>query len=307
MPTPISSTPSVGQSAFEPILVTKKIGSGTFGDVYEGRHLGNPIALKIVPHTGVKSTEKIQRLKNESDSLMQCSQRHTPHVIKILNYHQSLEMNRNTQGDLEALLPANSETLIENRCDVMMMEMAQEGTLGDRLKRYGKLPEQECKNIARQILETLKSLHEETGMVHRDIKPDNLVFHEGEWKLIDFGLRADNTRPKTPVGSWKYLAPDILLCHQADSRYTCKVDLWSLGILLVHAATGTIPFCGKNTTPKKWLFDIRKHVQQQHNFRLPEYLSPDFNDFVTRLLWPSDVRPTAAEALKHHWLTGEIP
>ncbi|KAL3451211.1 kinase-like domain-containing protein [Aspergillus insuetus] len=119
----------------------------------------------------------------------------------------------------------------------------------------GPLPEEEVKHITFQVLEGLASLHE-SGFVHRDLKPDNiLVASKGpSWwvKIGDFGFSKRITEGnclQTIVGTQNYFAPENLgLNHRTmdtrtiESRYTCAVDMWSLGVTMFYMLCHSYPF-----------------------------------------------------------------
>ncbi|MEO1528330.1 MAG: protein kinase [Planctomycetota bacterium] len=124
-------------------------------------------------------------------------------------------------------------------------------SLRDRLERDGKLNEADVLQIGHQIAEGLAAAHG-LGLVHRDIKPDNiwLETHRSRVKLLDFGLaRMTNedqslTQSGTVLGTPRYMAPEQAGGEVVDHRS----DLFSLGSVLYHLASGQPPFDGKNLT-----------------------------------------------------------
>eukprot|EP01084_Bolivina_argentea_P029431 54659_1 len=145
----------------------------------------------------------------------------------------------------------------------MVLELCNDKNLSDIMyaSRNCRLPESKCAYITFTIAKTLKYLHSNT-IVHRDIKPDNILFtKDGEIKLTDFGsafstLDNDNCndmcdenennhsfRMNTVIGTPYYAAPEIL----KRISYSYKVDLWSLGVILFECLSGYHPFSTRQT------------------------------------------------------------
>jgi serine/threonine protein kinase len=101
-------------------------------------------------------------------------------------------------------------------------------TLKSRLET-GPLPPEECLHRVRQLLAGLASLHE-AGMVHRDVKPANCLFEDGELKLADFGLLTEASSEISRVGTQKYMPPDGATGMQAD--------VYSAGLVIYEMITG---------------------------------------------------------------------
>jgi len=139
----------------------------------------------------------------------------------------------------------------------LVLEDLSGGDLFDRIEQNGPFKEEDAGPLVRQVVSAVNFLHEK-GIVHRDIKPDNLVFDsrhlEARIKLIDFGY-AGHCTPSTPLrglcGTPDYAAPEILTWYAADksrkpqgTAYSQPVDLWSLGVVLYILLCGFPPFYG---------------------------------------------------------------
>jgi serine/threonine protein kinase len=135
----------------------------------------------------------------------------------------------------------------------IVMELLDGESLRDRLRRTGPLPEDEVERIARPLLSALRAAHR-AGVVHRDVKPANIMLAEGGARpvLTDFGIAnlADGggtslTGTGAVLGTAAYAAPERL-----DQDATTAVsDLWSLGATLFAALAGASPFQRDTLTP----------------------------------------------------------
>ena len=131
------------------------------------------------------------------------------------------------------------------------MQFLKGESLQSRLERVGKLEQQEVVRIAREVAEGLAAAHEH-GLIHRDIKPDNIWMDQktGWAKILDFGLArthnedTDLTQAGMVVGTPKYMAPEQAKGEVVDHR----CDLFSLGSVMYHLISGRAPFGGGNLT-----------------------------------------------------------
>jgi urea transport system substrate-binding protein len=137
----------------------------------------------------------------------------------------------------------------DNGVPFLAMEYLQGQSLETRLQKDGSLPLVNALNIARQTAEGLAAAHE-NGLIHRDIKPDNIWIESGmsgpigRVKLLDFGLArpahgpSDLTAPGQVVGTPGYMAPEVVYGLPVEAR----ADLYSLGCVLYRMLTGKTPF-----------------------------------------------------------------
>ena len=126
----------------------------------------------------------------------------------------------------------------------LVMEYLPGMTLRDLLNDYGTLTIEQSLDITQAVLQALSVAHRE-GILHRDVKPENVILvNDGRIKIGDFGLarpvnNATDTG-KSLLGTVAYIAPELLTRSQADSRS----DLYSVGIMLYEMLTGKQPFTG---------------------------------------------------------------
>ena len=275
------------------VVLGRKCGSGSQGDVYEGP---NDSAIKVAQRT-VLDGESVRALRHEAQILMKCKQQAVPHIVEIKDYHRGMAGKVDRNWNLVSL--RESENKLFSNYDAMSMERLHGGSLQDRINRSGNLPETECKTVTRDILWTLHKLHREAHVIHRDLKPANVMFEGGEVKLIDFGVASESDRPTTPVGTPYYLAPEV---WKGDRQhpYNAKADLWSLGVMTYYMVHGRQPFDGRDCFQIQ--HGIKKHFKHPDRLVFSDKVSLDCKKFILSLLSPVDKRPSAMEALNHPWL-----
>jgi len=207
--------------------ITGKLGSGGMGIVYEAEDVRLPrkVALKFLPEESADDPDAERRFQREADTIAQLNH---PNICTIY------EIDR-----------ADGRAFIAMEC-----------VEGINLKTYmarNQLSTGAIVEIALQIAAALGSAHAK-GIVHRDIKPGNIVVNpEGQVKVLDFGLArrfktADtdelglegSTMPGRPMGTANYMAPERILQLPLDPRS----DLFSLGVVIFEMATGRLPFAG---------------------------------------------------------------
>jgi serine/threonine protein kinase len=168
----------------------------------------------------------------------------------------------------------------------LILEYAPNGNLSDYLKKKGPISEAYAKVYMKQLSSGLHYLLSRSEpIVHRDLKPQNiLMFGDYGIKLTDFGFARNfqvddlfNTLCGTPL----YMAPELLLPSKdkSDKKYTTKVDLWSIGIILYEMLTGKIPSYSKSVAQLSTKL-------RDHDFKLPYSIkvSPECRDLLEKLL-----------------------
>ena len=200
-------------------LIQRKLGSGGMADVYlaEDQELGRPVALKLLNERHANDEQFVERFRREAQSAAGLNH---PNIVSIFD-----------RGQAEGTY-------------YIAMEFLDGRTLKELLIRNGPTPIPIAIDYARQILSALAFAHR-NGIVHRDIKPHNIVVgSDGRLKVTDFGIARSGASQMTEagsiVGTAQYLSPEQARGAPVDPRS----DLYSLGIVLYEMLTGEVPFTG---------------------------------------------------------------
>ena len=211
--------------------LTERIGAGGMGEVWkaEDTRLGRAVAIKILPPTVAADSDAIARMRREARTAAQLNH---PNIATIFSFEE-----------------ADGRTFI-------VMELVDGDSL-TRLMASRTLSEADICRIGRGVAEALAEAHEK-GIVHRDVKPDNVIVRGTRVKVLDFGIakrigvEATNASDPTAfvtqqgmiLGTIHYMSPEQALGKTVDAR----TDLFSLGVVLYEAATGRLPFSGETIT-----------------------------------------------------------
>jgi len=221
-----------------PYKILSKLGAGGMGEVYlsQDTRLGREVAIKVLPPHLADTPEARVRFEREA------------RAISSLNH-----------PNICALYDVGHESGV----DFLVLEKIEGETLAARLGR-GPLPLEQVVRLGMQIADALDRAHR-SGLVHRDLKPGNVMIAKNGAKLMDFGLArraglADSaggasmaptlpasdgepvTAKGTILGTFRYMSPEQLEGKEADARS----DLWALGCVLYEMATGKPAFVGKS-------------------------------------------------------------
>src|SRR5512143_1107726 len=213
-------------------IVVSKIGEGGMGEVYRARDtkLGRDVAIKVLPAAFSEDSARLARFEQEAQAAGSLNH---PNILVIFHIgtHQG--------------------------APYIVSELLEGETLRERMAG-GALPQRKAIDYALQIARGLAAAHEK-GIVHRDIKPDNVfVTNDGRVKILDFGLaklsgepdgfqsrteaptRKVNTDPGTVMGTMGYMSPEQLKGQPADHRS----DIFSFGAILYEMVSGKRAFRG---------------------------------------------------------------
>ncbi len=259
------------------------IGKGGMGDVYKAKHrmMERAVALKIINRELVRESDAVDRFHREVKTAARLSH---PNIVTAYDAEQA--------GDVHFLV----------------MEYVFGVDLAHTVKNHGALSIAEACDYVRQAAIGLQYAHE-MGMVHRDIKPHNLmVTADGTVKILDFGLaslapealsdadtvqaRSDLTAAGSIMGT-----PDFISPEQAGDPHAADIrsDIYSLGCTLYYLLTGRPPFAEGSATER-----VKAHgdVEPQPIENVRSDISSELADTVQRMMakQPSDRFQTPAEA-----------
>ncbi len=209
-----------------PYEILGRLGAGGMGEVYRARdpRLGRDVAIKVLPRDAARDTERLRRFVSEAKT------------VSALNHPNILTLHEIGES-------ANGPYLVTEVVD---------GETIRALLAQGPLALRDALEIGAQTLDGLAKAHE-AGIVHRDVKPENLMrSRDGFVKILDFGLAklrdatdATNATIETNVtatgvivGTPAYMSPEQLHGHPADARS----DLFALGVVLHEMIGGKNPF-----------------------------------------------------------------
>ncbi|MCQ2464337.1 MAG: Stk1 family PASTA domain-containing Ser/Thr kinase [Oscillospiraceae bacterium] len=202
--------------------VKKRIGVGGMADVYRAYDSvqGRDVAVKILKNEYTKNDEFLQRFKNESKAVSMLSH---PNIVKVIDVGFNEEVR------------------------YIVMEYIDGITLKEYMESQQKLEWKEASHFIIQILRALGLAHNK-GIIHRDIKPQNIMmFEDGTIKVMDFGIAKFTyelgiTATAQTIGSVHYISPEQACGKQTDG----SSDIYSVGILLYEMLTGKKPFDTEN-------------------------------------------------------------
>jgi beta-lactam-binding protein with PASTA domain/predicted Ser/Thr protein kinase len=213
--------------------VVRRVGVGGMADVYlaEDTQLGREVALKILHPQYAGDEGFVERFRREALSAAKLQH---PNIVQIYDSGR--------EGDF----------------NFIVMEYVEGRSLKDYLSKEGPLEVPDATRIAREVLTALAFAHR-SGLVHRDIKPGNILLSaDGKVQVTDFGIaRAEAgstmTQTGTILGTAYYLSPEQAQGHNLDGRS----DIYSLGVVLYEMLTGRRPFEGDSPVSIAY-----KHVRE---------------------------------------------
>jgi serine/threonine protein kinase len=228
--------------------ISKRIGAGGMGDVYLATDMtaGRKAALKLLPMRFTSDAERLKRFQQEAHALVGLNH---PNILTVYEIGE------------------------DHSTHYIASELIEGETLRQRLVR-GRMELSEAVDVAIQVASALAAAHE-TGIVHRDVKPENIMLRpDGYVKVLDFGIAklAEQDVPMTIptdeallvvetnlgsiLGTVRYMSPEQACGARVDKR----TDVWSLGAVLYEMVTRHAPFTGD--TPREVMTSILEKEPQ---------------------------------------------
>ena len=233
--------------------IIEELGRGGMGRVYKVRdtQINEDLALKILKPEIASDSTMIERFRNELKIARKISHKN------ICRTHDINEDDGKPYITMEYVAGEDLKSLI---------------------KRKERLSKSEALAIAKQVCAGLSEAHE-LGVVHRDLKPQNIMIDEkGQAKIMDFGIARSveaggMTQTGVMIGTPDYISPEQAEGEEADQRS----DIFSLGVILYEMVTGSVPFRG----------DTALSVALKHKAQLPldpRKRNPEISDDLSRLI-----------------------
>ncbi|MBO1435959.1 protein kinase [Meiothermus sp. CFH 77666] len=244
----------------------KVLGQGGFGITYLGADTqeNRPVAIKelfpegssrransrnVVPPTSLLGAGFAETMEKFEDEARVMAKFNHPGIVRVFDIFE------------------------ENGTAYLVMEFLKGQTLGKRIEKQGKLPAREVQDIALKLLDALEVVHN-AGMLHRDIKPDNVFLHQdGRVVLIDFGSARQFAQGKT-LQHTRLVTPGYAPLEQYGTagKFGPYTDLYALGATLYHALMGVVPPAATD------------RVQSNQPLRLPPETPDGLEQAVNRAL-----------------------
>jgi eukaryotic-like serine/threonine-protein kinase len=233
----------VGQTLADKYRVEERISEGGMGTVYRGTHIlmDKTVAIKVLHPALAADDVIVARFSREARAASRISH---PHALNVTDFGES-----------------------ENGVVFLIMEYLRGLTLKEVVQNEAPMPLPRVVEIVRQVSGALEAAHAE-GVVHRDLKSDNIMLVEvgdnnADWaKVLDFGIAKIQepvgqdpalTAPNLIIGTPQYMSPEQ--CSQA-SEIDSRSDIYSLGVILYEMLVGHVPFTGESPTAI-----MMKHLQ----------------------------------------------
>ncbi len=228
--------------------IRRTLGKGAMGVVYEGFDpvIERTVAIKtILPSqlNGAQMGEVMARFKREAQAAGRLNHQG---IVAIYDYGEEVPEDLNEE-EATMMAPSASAKPAE-RVAYIAMEFIKGQELRDYFEKGERFKLRDVARIMGEILDALDHAHSQ-GVVHRDMKPANIIVLEnGRMKIADFGIArveaSELTQTGTVLGTPSYMSPEQFMGHPVDGRS----DLFSCGVILYQLLTGEKPFTGESTT-----------------------------------------------------------
>jgi serine/threonine protein kinase len=249
-------------------ILQRPIGQGATGTVWRGTDLstGHPVAIKLLHESLLRQPKLVTRFVQERTILLMLRHRNVVRVRDLFSVGETLGL---------------------------VMDLVSGGSLRDHLRRHHTVPAGEAARLAAQVAAALAEAHE-LGVVHRDLKPDNILLQAEsgrlETRLTDFGVARilntpSMTTPNAVVGTPHYMSPEAF--HSPST--SPATDVYALGVLLYEMVTGRPPY-DSDSIPDL----MRRHMEGRPE-RPPGIPEAYWDAIMACMALKPRLRPSAAE------------
>ncbi len=218
-----------GTQINDKVRLLRPLGKGGMGSVWVAEHSGldAKVAVKLLDKVSERSLARFCREASLAAKIK------SPHVVHTFDFGAT-----------------------DEGAPYIVMELLEGCSLGQRLEQQGPLTARQCATMVAQLCKALSAAHA-VGIVHRDIKPDNIFLVDSGYKmfvkLLDFGVAKQTQDSDDPsgrltstgaiVGTPYYMSPEQLVSTKDVDH---RADLWSVAVVAYRALTGRVPFAGNN-------------------------------------------------------------
>jgi serine/threonine protein kinase len=268
----LSNTSLVGSVLAQRYEIISEVGRGALGVVYQARHLvmDRIVAIKVLFEEVEQDETSFHRFQREAQAASSMSH---PNIVTVYDFGVS-----------------------DSNTPFLVMDFIEGINLKDVLQRHNKLPVERSVAIFQQVASALDHAHAK-GILHRDIKPDNVVLMRTSWnpefvKVVDFGIAkyvndpTHDSRKLTMdgqvLGTPAYMSPEQVLGNKLDARS----DVYCLGVMMYHTLSGKLPILGATSAET-----MSRHITDP---------PPEFVDACPGIKIPGRLQRTVMKALKKH-------
>lgn len=251
----------------------QEVGVGTYAKVitaYSAKEKG-VVAIKIISKLTASNTFKRKFLHREIE------------VVRGLNHQNIIKYYRSIETTHRIYI---------------VMEYARNGSLLDMIRQENYFSETKAKHVYHQLIDALEYIHSR-GIVHRDIKCENILFDENDvLKIIDFGFAScykgsKRAMSETYCGSRAYCCPELLKQKPYQPH---SADIWASGVVLFAMVYGKLPYDDSDTAR------LLKQVQSKVHFPDQPEVSHNCQQLIIAILAPFKKRATLAQIKKFDWM-----